>query len=134
MSSSSLILVVEDEPVLRELVCEVLQQYEYRVLQAGSGLEALRIWDEFNGEIDLVLTDMVMPEGLTGRELAAQLRQRKPALKVIYSSGYSPETMDRDFGHTDTVFLSKPYLPPQLARAVRQCLDGVRKRAREMAV
>jgi len=128
------ILVVEDEPVLRELVCEVLQQYEYRVLQAGSGLEALRIWDEFNGEIDLVLTDMVMPEGLTGRELAAQLRQRKPALKVIYSSGYSPETMDRDFGHTDTVFLSKPYLPPQLARAVRQCLDGVRKRAREMAV
>jgi PAS domain S-box-containing protein len=127
------ILVVEDEPVLRELVCEVLQQYEYRVLQAGSGIEALRIWDEFNSEIDLVLTDMVMPEGMTGRELATQLRKRKPGLKVIYSSGYSPEAIGRTFGQTDTVFLSKPYLPPQLARAVRQCLDGARKRPRELA-
>ncbi|HEY5913172.1 MAG TPA: response regulator, partial [Verrucomicrobiae bacterium] len=55
------ILVVEDEPVLRELVCEVLQQYKYRGIHAGSGHEALRIWDEFDGEIDLLLTDMVMP-------------------------------------------------------------------------
>ena len=125
------ILVVEDEPVLRELVCEVLQDYKYRVLAAGTGLEALRTWDEHNGQIDLVLTDMVMPEGMTGRELAAQLKQRKPELKVIYSSGYSPEAMGRDFGHSDTVFLSKPYLPPQLARTVRQCLDSQRRPVRE---
>jgi PAS domain S-box-containing protein len=127
------ILVVEDEPVLRELVCEVLQQYQYRVLAAASGVEALRIWDEFNGGIDLVLTDMVMPEGMSGRELAAQLRKRKPHLKVIYSSGYSPEAMGRTFGQTDTVFLSKPYVPPQLARAVRQCLDGASQDAGQPA-
>ncbi len=125
------ILVVEDELVLRELVCEVLQQYDYRVITASSGVEALRIWDEFDGQFDLLLTDMVMPEGMTGRELAAQLKKRKPSLKVIYSSGYSPEAMGRDFGQTDTVFLAKPYLPPQLARAVRHCLDSARKHQRQ---
>jgi CheY-like chemotaxis protein len=117
------IMVVEDEPVLREMVCEILKQYEYQVIEAGSGVEALRVWDEFDGRVDLLLTDMVMPEGMTGRELAVQLKKRKPDLKVIYSSGYSPDSNARDFGHNDTVFLAKPYLPPQLARAVRQSLD-----------
>lgn len=126
------ILVVEDEPVLRELVCDVLSQYEYRIVQAGSGHEALRVWDEYDGDIDLLLTDMVMPEGMTGKELATQLKKRKPSLKVVYSSGYSPESMGRDFTDSDTVFLSKPYLPPQLAQTVRQCLDGARKRPKEV--
>jgi PAS domain S-box-containing protein len=126
------ILIVEDEPVLRELIREVLQQYDYKVIEAGSGVEALRVWDEFDGRVDLLLTDMVMPEGMNGRELAAQLKKRKPALKVIYSSGYSPEATGKDFGQSDTVFLSKPYLPPQLARTVRQCLDDNRKRSREL--
>jgi CheY-like chemotaxis protein len=128
------ILVVEDEPVLRELVCEVLQQYQYKVIQAASGQEALRSWDDLDGQIDLLLTDMVMPEGMSGRELAAQLKRRKPGLKVIYSSGYSPDAMGRDFTQTDTVFLAKPYVPPQLARTVRQCLDGRWKRACETVV
>ncbi len=68
---------------------------------------------------------------MSGRELAAQLKRRKPDLKVIYSSGYSPEAIGRDFSQSDTVFLAKPYVPPQLARAVRQCLDGRWKRPRE---
>ena len=123
------ILVVEDEPVLRELIREVLQQYQYQVIEARSGIEALRVWDEFDGRVDLLLTDMVMPEGMNGRELAAQLKKRKPELKVIYSSGYSPESTGKDFSSNDTVFLSKPYLPPQLARTVRQCLDDTRKRS-----
>jgi CheY-like chemotaxis protein len=125
------ILVVEDEPVLREMVCEILKQYNYRVIEAGSGVEALRVWDEFDGQIDLLLTDMVMPEGMTGRELAVQLKKRKPELKVIYSSGYSPDSNGRDLGHNDTVFLAKPYLPPQLARTVRQSLDSVPRHAPE---
>jgi PAS domain S-box-containing protein len=119
------ILVVEDEPVLREMVCEILKRYDYQVMEAGSGVEALRVWDEYNGEVDLLLTDMVMPEGMTGRELAVQLKKRKPELKVIYSSGYSPDSNGRDLGQNDTAFLAKPYMPPQLAQAVRHCLDSV---------
>jgi CheY-like chemotaxis protein len=106
------------------MVCEILKQYDYHVFEAGSGVEALRVWDEFDGEIDLLLTDMVMPEGMTGRELAVQLKKRKPELKVIYSSGYSPDSNGREIGQGDTVFLAKPYLPPQLARTVRQSLDA----------
>jgi len=127
------ILVVEDEPVLREFVREYLESFSYRVLEAGCGAEALRVWDESNGEVDLLLTDMVMPEGMTGRDLATQLKRRKPGLKVIYSSGYSPENLGRDFGQSETVFLSKPYMPPQLARTVRQCLDSLSKHAPEPA-
>ena len=123
--------MVEDESVLREFVCDFLKGQPYRVLEAGSGAEALRVWDEFDGAMDLLLTDMVMPEGMTGCELAAQLKKRRPGLKVIYSSGYSPKTPGRDFGQGETVFLSKPYRAPQLARTVRQCLDGIGKRCLE---
>jgi PAS domain S-box-containing protein len=118
------ILLVEDEPVLRELVRDILGQYQYRVIEAASGVEALKAWDLHDGQIDLLLTDMVMPEGMTGSDVAAQLRRRKPDLKVIFTSGYSAEVMGRDFSHGDAAFLSKPYLPPQLAQTVRQCLDA----------
>ncbi|HEY5910206.1 MAG TPA: hypothetical protein VJA21_06330, partial [Verrucomicrobiae bacterium] len=67
-------------------------------------------------------------DGLSGRDLAQQLKKRKPGLKVIYSSGYSPEAIGREFGKSETVFLPKPYVPPELARAVRQCLDGQQRR------
>jgi two-component system cell cycle sensor histidine kinase/response regulator CckA len=117
------ILLVEDEPMLRELVRDILQDYSYHVIEAGSGVEALRLWDEQKHEVDLLLTDMVMPEGLNGRELADQLRKRKPSLRVIFSSGYSAESLGKDFSQGDTVFLAKPYLPPQLAQVVRTCLD-----------
>jgi two-component system cell cycle sensor histidine kinase/response regulator CckA len=118
------ILLVEDEPVLRELVRDILRQYQYRVIEAASGIEALKAWDEHDGRIDLLLTDMVMPEGMTGSDVAAQLRKRKPELKVIFTSGYSAEVVGRDFSQSDAAFLSKPYLPPQLAQTVRQCLDA----------
>ena len=69
-----------------------------------------------------------MPEGLNGRELADQLKKRRPELKVIFSSGYSAESLGRELTDGDTAFLPKPYLPPQLAQIVRQCLDTPKKR------
>ena len=118
------ILLVEDEPDLRELVREILQGYRYKVVSAANGVEALKMWDQHDGRIDLLLTDIVMPEGLNGRELVAQLRQRRPDLKVIYTSGYSAATGDSEPDHRNGLFLAKPYRPPALAQLVRQCLDG----------
>lgn len=118
------ILLVEDESPVRELVREILRQYEYRVIEAASGVEALKVWDAEDGKVDLLLTDMVMPEGINGRELAEQLRQRKPGLKVIYTSGYSPDIVGKNFTQGDTAFLQKPYQPPQLAQRIREALDA----------
>jgi two-component system, cell cycle sensor histidine kinase and response regulator CckA len=118
------ILLVEDEPVLREWVKEVLQTNSYRVLEASNGQEALNVWDGQAGKIDLLLTDMVMPEGMTGRDLARQLRVREPKLKVIYTSGFSSEVAANDPELHDIPFLSKPFPAPQLTQLVRSCLDA----------
>lgn len=118
------ILVVEDETGLLELMRSVLQGYRYHVFAATTGAEALRIWDENHGRIDLLLTDMIMPGGMSGNDLAAKLRQQKPGLKVVYTSGYSSELMEKDSARNDCAFLAKPYLPLQLAQTVRKCLDA----------
>jgi len=119
------ILLVEDEPDLRELVREILQSYSYKVVSAANGVEALRLWDQNDGRFDLLLTDLVMPEGMNGRELVIQLRQRQPDLKVIYTSGYNAAMAETERNHRDGLFLAKPYRPPALAKLVRDCLDGV---------
>jgi len=117
------ILLVEDEPVLRELARMILKDYHYEVLEAASGVEALKVWEKHPGKIDLLLTDMVMPEGMSGRELAEELKTRKPDLKILYTSGYSSDVMGGEMGLRDTMFLQKPYPPPLLAKTVRECLD-----------
>jgi PAS domain S-box-containing protein len=117
------ILLVEDEPVLRELARTILKDYDYEVIEAATGVEALQVWEAHGGKVDLLLTDMVMPEGMSGRELAEELKSRKPDLRVIYTSGYSSEVMGSDLGLRDIRFLQKPYPPAQLAHVVRDCLD-----------
>jgi signal transduction histidine kinase len=121
------ILLVEDEIGLLELVRDILQHYHYHVLIASSGAEALRIWDGCNGQVDLLLTDMVMPGGMTGGELAAELKKRKPELKVIYASGYSSALTGKEFSQGENIFLAKPYQPVQVARLIRNTLDGAAK-------
>ena len=96
------------------------------------GPRAVEIWKKHSDSIDMLLTDMVMPEGMSGRELAMQLRLQKPTLKVIYTSGYSSESLTTDFGSNDTLFLAKPYLPPKLAQLVRQALDAAPARHGEL--
>ena len=120
------ILVVEDQVELRELVRDVLVAYHYDVSLAASGPEALRTWQDAGGRFDLLVTDMIMPGGMTGRELGEQLEAQKPGLKIIYTSGYSAELIGKDLGRDGTTFLAKPYRPQQLALLVRQCLDKKR--------
>ena len=117
------ILLVEDEKDLLELMREVLQQYKYRILTASCGAEALQVWNEQNGRIDLLLTDMIMPGGMTGDELAAEMKRRKPDLKIIYASGYTSAFVGRNFGQDDVAFLAKPYQPQQVAQLIRDTLD-----------
>jgi len=121
------ILIVEDEPVLRDMAQVILQDCGYSVLEARSGREALTVWEEHRDHIDLVLTDMVMPEGVSGMDLANRLIEAKPDLKIIFASGYSMDDLDTAFvrdGHA--IFLQKPYTHVTLAKAVRQCLDKER--------
>jgi two-component system, cell cycle sensor histidine kinase and response regulator CckA len=118
------ILLVEDEPILREWVRSILEEQTYRVVEAGTGVEALKVWDDQDGKIDLLLTDMVMPEGMTGRDLAIQLKSRAPDLKVIYTSGYSADINTKDAELPDIPFLPKPYAAPQLTQLVRDTLDS----------
>ena len=120
------VFLVEDDAVLREFVREVLTQHKYRVVEAASGAEALQTWDQLGGEVDLLLTDMVMPNGVSGWELANQLRKRRADLKVIFSSGYSEEVIGNDFALERAWFLPKPYNPQQLTHMVRRCLDPSR--------
>jgi len=121
------ILLVEDEIGLLELVRDILQHYHYHVLIASSGAEALRVWDGSKGEVDLLFTDMVMPGGMTGGELAVELKKRKPELKVIYASGYSSALTGKEFSQGENIFLAKPYQPVQVARLIRNTIDGTAK-------
>src|ERR1051325_1632324 len=119
------VLVVEDEILVRDLVCVTLAQHGYRILQAGSGPEALEVARSCGQPIDLLLTDMVMPNGMTGSALAERLLQQSDRLKVVFTSGYSAEMLESD---TPTIeglnFLAKPYEPVKLLKTVRRCLDS----------
>jgi two-component system cell cycle sensor histidine kinase/response regulator CckA len=119
------ILLVEDDSSLRPLIQNALIRLGYHVLAAASGIEACKVWDKHRDEIHLLLTDLVMPGGTNGRELALKLLEQKPGLKVVYSSGYSAEIMGKDFPMEEGVnFLSKPFEVSKLANALRQSLDG----------
>jgi two-component system cell cycle sensor histidine kinase/response regulator CckA len=119
------ILVVEDEIFVRDLACLALRKRGYQVLQASNGPEAIEVWEKNRAKIDLLLTDMVMPSGMSGGELAKELVALNPALKIIYTSGYSPDILKQDSLLLQGVnFLPKPYDLPSLLKAIRLCLDG----------
>ena len=121
------ILVVEDEPVLRDMAQLILEDCGYHVLEAGSGAKPSRSGSSIRTDIDLLLTDMVMPEGISGMDLAEQLLATKPELKIIFASGYSMDDLDTAFLRKGrAAFLQKPYTHVTLAKAVRDCLDKYR--------
>ncbi|MBL9138138.1 MAG: PAS domain S-box protein [Verrucomicrobiales bacterium] len=118
------ILVVEDEVGVRRPVVRLLRRLGYQVHEAGNGKEAMEIWQAHGDQVSLLLTDMVMPEGMTGLELASRLQAQKPSLKAIISSGYSADFLHNQVTEVPgIVCLAKPYGTSLLAQTVRACLD-----------
>ena len=118
------ILVVEDEVAVRTVARMALRRLGYTVLEADNAPAALRLWSELAGRVDLLFTDIVMPGGMSGHELAARLQLQRPELKVLFCSGYTREVEQYDV--TDGAsrnFLPKPYKAGELAEAVRRCLS-----------
>ena len=120
------IFLVEDEEAVRRLTRRVLERAGYRVLEAASGRKALDSCPEQIAGVDLLLTDVVMPDGVSGRDLAEQLRAQRPDLKVIFMTGYSGDVLGRDtsfFCRTKSHFLQKPCPRQKLLQTVREALD-----------
>jgi len=119
------ILLVEDEPALRLAIHRALTHLGYGILEATSGVKAVEVWHQHRAEIDLLLTDLVMPDGLSGKELADRLLRDNPALKVAFMSGYSVEVVGKDFPMQEGVhFLNKPFSIRQLAETIRASLES----------
>jgi len=117
------ILLVEDEADLRDLALEILQMRGYEVLVAGDPLEAERVADAHGGPINLLLTDVIMPH-MSGRQLAERLVERRPTMRVLYTSGYTDDALaHHGVLGPEIFFLQKPYSPAGLALKVREVLD-----------
>lgn len=116
------ILLVEDEQMVRDLATAILREYGYTVLTAANGLEGLRICEDSTQAIDVMVTDVVMPE-MSGRQLAEAAAQLRPDMRVIYMSGYTDDSVVRHgVLEGDATFIQKPFLPDALASAVRDVL------------
>jgi CheY-like chemotaxis protein len=118
------VLVVEDEPSIRALACEMLESHGYLTLRAGSGEEALGLAVRHAGPIHLLLADVVMP-GLTGPALSERFAVVRPHARVLFMSGYAGDDLARHGLSDDAAhFLPKPFAQDLLARRVREALDG----------
>ena len=121
------ILLVEDESPVRGLIRRLLERVGYRVYEAASGVAALDVWREHRDRIDLLITDVVMPGGINGRELAERLVKDRPGLKVLFCSGYAEDMFGSDSRSADAFnFLEKPFDQKQFLQRVRQCIDQTR--------
>ncbi len=119
------ILLVEDDDAVRRMALRCLTGLGYQVWEAANGRAALKLWQEHQGQIDLLFSDMVMPEGLTGLDLAGKLKADKPDLKVIVSSGYNEDMSGQKTAELKGIlYLQKPYKIGLLSKKVRECLDG----------
>jgi signal transduction histidine kinase/ActR/RegA family two-component response regulator/PAS domain-containing protein len=127
---SETILVVEDELFLRQMARDFLNDCGYRILEACSGREALQVWVQHQSEIALLLTDMKMPEGFSGMEIAEKMISDSPGLRVIFTSGYSDDIVSPEvLARNNARFLPKPYSYSDLTRMVRETLNEKSERA-----
>ena len=114
-------LLVEDETPLRKLLHQVLRSAGHTVLEAANGDEAFAIGIRHSGQIDLLLTDVVMP-GMKGHELVDKLRARRPEITVLYMSGYDNELVDKKHLGNGSSFLAKPFSPKMLLKRIHTLL------------
>ena len=123
LEGSETILLAEDDDSARKLVRSILQDYGYRILEAQDGEEAVRLFEQHEGPIHLLLTDVVMP-GMNGRELAGRLQPLKPEMKVLFMSGYTDNAIvQHGVLEPGMSFIQKPFTPKDLASEVRKVLD-----------
>jgi len=123
-AGTEVILVVEDDPSVRELVRQVLAPLGYKVLATAGGDDALRTSDSYDGPVDLLLTDVVMP-GMNGKQLAETLRIKRPGIKVLFMSGYAHDVLStQGMLEPGIAMIHKPFRTVALARQVRQVLDS----------
>jgi DNA-binding response OmpR family regulator len=123
VTGTETVLVVEDQPSLRDLVKRILQQRGYAVLEASDGDHALRVASTITSPIHLVISDVVMP-GMSARAMTDQLRNSWPELRVLFMSGYHNDDEILESLASSTVdFLQKPFLPYDLAEKVREVLE-----------
>jgi two-component system, cell cycle sensor histidine kinase and response regulator CckA len=123
------ILLVEDDPAVRAVAAPALRRRGYEVIEAGCAQEAMTKWSSVEGSVDLLLTDLVLPGGVSGQVLAEQLHQRQPDLITVFTSGYSEEILSGRLQLKEgTAYLAKPYRIADLAVIVRQNLDRQDKR------
>ena len=125
LRGSETILLVEDDDTVRELAHRVLLKYGYTVLESRHGTEALQVLEQYNGTIDLLVTDLVMPGGMNGLQLAERLLSRHSKIQVLYMSGYTDNALvNQGIMDPKTAFLEKPFTQNSLLRKVRGVLDG----------
>lgn len=121
--SRATILLVEDEDTVRKVIQRLLQKLGYRVLPASNAEEAIEIFRERDAELDLVLTDVVMP-GLTGVQMAEVLREQRPDMKFLFTSGYTSKELGGSPEEPPTPFLPKPFSMDELSRRVEEALES----------
>jgi CheY-like chemotaxis protein len=125
ISGAETILVVEDEELLREMESSILLSHGYRVLQAETGRQAFDLWKAEGERIGLLLTDIVLPRGITGVELAKRLREGQPELKIIFTTGRVLHEADHKFlAQLNARFLQKPFEHGDLIQVVRAAFGG----------
>ncbi len=118
------ILLVEDEPFVREATCSILESAGFEVLPAGDARDAMRVYEECKRAIDLVITDMVLP-GRSGQQLGQDLRQHSPEVVVLVTSGYGNPEYETEAPESRTYFLAKPYSRRMLVEKIEQILGPV---------
>jgi DNA-binding NtrC family response regulator len=127
------ILLVEDEPFVREATCSILQNAGFEVLPAEDARQAMKVYEECGQSVDLVMTDMVLP-GRTGQQLGQDVRKRSPEVAVLVTSGYGEAEYETEVPEAGTYFLAKPYSRRALVEKIETILEtGLKQRAATQA-